>query len=211
MATTEACFLCRRRVKPTERRTLFSSDKGRKFLETFVGVSASHFQPPQQHYLCKPCLRKLESGQTIVNDLQQLVTKCRQHFGLPCVLIKASSEEESDSEGADTASDEPSAAESDGELNHVQLALSSKYTSKTGISHYEYISTLEELPNRLILFARRCSVSKCQKSVLNGIVYKLYRNTFRVQSRDIHDEPLSAEKPHPIIILRVMTRNFLTI
>ena len=75
---------------------LFSStsDEGREFLETFVGVSASHFQPPQQHYLCKVCLRKLDSRQSIVNDLQQLVTKCGQHFGPSSVLIKASAEAE---------------------------------------------------------------------------------------------------------------------
>lgn len=84
------CFLCHRSLKPSDRRTLGSSEKGRTFLETFVGVPSSEFMQPQCHYLCKPCLKKLERGKDVVDDLQQLVSRSRQHFGLPDVLIKTS-------------------------------------------------------------------------------------------------------------------------
>ena len=47
---------------------LASTDKGRAFLETFVGIPTAQFKSPQ--YLCKPCLKKLERGQSVVNDLQ---------------------------------------------------------------------------------------------------------------------------------------------
>ena len=49
---------------------------------------------------------------------------------------------------------------------------------------------LEELPNRLILIARRCSVLKCQKSVLDGIARALPKHP----SRQVSGYPCRLDK-----------------
>ncbi len=79
-----ACFACSKLVKASNRRTLGSSERSQRFLETFGGVPAAVTRKclTQLTYVCKPCLTKLESGQKVVDDLKQLTSKCRQHFGL---------------------------------------------------------------------------------------------------------------------------------
>ena len=84
-----------------------------------MSVPSSELMQSQHHYLCKPCLKKLEKGKDVVDDLQQLVLRSRQYFGLPDVLIKtgATAEVDSDSEDADT--DQSGGAETDGELKPI--------------------------------------------------------------------------------------------
>ena len=46
-------------------------------------------------YVCsKPCLNRLECGQNTADDLQELVTSCREYFGQSGASMKALSEDE---------------------------------------------------------------------------------------------------------------------
>ena len=64
----------------------------------------------------------------------------------------------------------------------------------------ENIPTLEELPNRLILIARRCSVSKCQKACLMASFTSSTETPFAsslgisMPTQDKHNYNISAEK-----------------
>ena len=90
MATvvTESCFICQRRLpKPSERRTLGSSSKAVSFLGQFGGVPNSTIRN-ELTYVCKPCLNKLENGCSVCLGLQDMLSKCRQHFHLSSVTTK---------------------------------------------------------------------------------------------------------------------------
>ena len=53
-------------------------------------------------YTCKICFKSLERGQKTVDDLQELVTACRQYFGMPTASIKVA---EPDQFGNDESSE----------------------------------------------------------------------------------------------------------
>ena len=86
-----ACSACHKPLLVQSWRTLGSSKKALKFLETFGGVPSAlvrqyHFE---QIYMCKPCLGRLESGEELVYGLQQVLLGYRQHLGYGCVEIRA--------------------------------------------------------------------------------------------------------------------------
>ena len=68
------------------RRTLGSSTLAINFLETFGelrGVAANTVA--KKSYICKPCLKKLETGHKVIEqleDLRHLTEKCGDYFGI---------------------------------------------------------------------------------------------------------------------------------
>ena len=114
-AELQAGFVCCSLKKASDRRTLGSSDRAVKFLERAGSVPASTISSTVT-YVCKPCLRKLENGQTAFDGLQALLSKCRQHFGLCSVLCKAIPVSDADSNSDCPGSMTSSMTSSMGEL-----------------------------------------------------------------------------------------------
>lgn len=81
--------MCLHSLKASDRRTLGSSEEALTFLEAFGDIPTSLTRRHEAIYVCKPCLKKLEHGKDIVDNLKESISNARRYFELSNVSIKA--------------------------------------------------------------------------------------------------------------------------
>ena len=85
------CLACSRSLPEKFRHTVRSRKGALKFLGTFGEVPPSALRKGCQDrmYVCKPCLRKLENGTKVIDELGQVLSRCRRYLGCSDVEIRA--------------------------------------------------------------------------------------------------------------------------